>query len=53
MQPHKGAKPALVAIARRMLTLLNAMVWDDLTWDETEIVQGHHPRPAPTLPMAA
>lgn len=52
MHPHKGAKRALVAIARRMLVLLNAMVRDSLTWRETEIGQGLHPRRT-TAPHAA
>lgn len=45
MAPGKGAKPVLVAIARRMLVVLNAMVRDGLVWAETDIAQGHHPRP--------
>jgi transposase len=45
MQPAKGAKRALIAIARRLLVLLNAMVRDGLRWPETEIGQGRHPRP--------
>lgn len=45
MAPTKGAKCALIAIARRLLVLLNAMVRDGLRWSETEIGQGYHVRP--------
>jgi transposase len=51
--PTKGAKPVLVAIARRMLVLLNAMIRDGLVWEETAIAQGHHPRPTITSARAA
>lgn len=53
MQPNKGAKRALIAIARRLLVLLNAMVRDGVTWMETEIGQGRHPRPTRDLSLAA
>lgn len=53
LAPTKGAKRALVAIARRMLVLLNAMVRDGLTWEETEIAQGRHPRPGTRPELAA
>ncbi len=36
--PHK---PAVIACARRMLGILNAMVRDGLTWPETQVGQGH------------
>jgi transposase len=45
MAPVKGAKATLTAIARRLVVLLNAMVRDGLTWDQTEVGQGLHPRP--------
>jgi hypothetical protein len=45
MAPVKGAKPTLTAIARRLVALLNAMVRDGLTWDQTEVGQSLHPRP--------
>jgi hypothetical protein len=35
--PHK---PAVIACARRMLGILNAMVRKGLTWQETEVGQG-------------
>lgn len=54
MAPGQAAKPTLIAIARRMLVLLNAMVRDGLAWDETDIAQGRCPRPAsPPHPAAA
>ena len=53
MTGRKGAKRALVAIARRMLVLANAMLRDQLTWDQTAIGQGLHPRPSPTPLLAA
>lgn len=46
MAPRKGAKRALIALARRMLVLLNAMVRDDLPWLDTDIGQGRYPRTA-------
>lgn len=45
MAPIKGAKATLTAIARRLVVLLNAMVRDGLTWSQTEVGQGLHPRP--------
>jgi len=42
--PHK---PAVIACARRMLGILNAMVRDGLTWPETQVGQGHF-LPPPT-----
>ena len=53
LAPAKGAKPALVALARRMLVLLNAMVRDGLDWAETDVAQGRHPRPSTQLIPAA
>jgi transposase len=52
MASRTGAKRALIAIARRMLVVITAMVRDTLTWEDTAIRQGHHPRP-PTLPRLA
>jgi transposase len=49
MAPVKGANRTLVAIGRRMLVLLNAMVGDNLAWEATAIAQGQHPRPTTTL----
>lgn len=40
-------KPAVIACARRMLGILNAMVRDGLTWPETTVGQGQFlPQPA-------
>jgi len=36
-RPHKVA---IVAVARRMLGILNAMVRDGLTWQQTRVGQG-------------
>lgn len=36
----KAHKVALIACARRLLGILNAMVRDDLTWDQTQVGQG-------------
>lgn len=43
----KEHNPALIACARRMLGILNAMVRDDLLWSETKVGQGQFlPHPA-------
>jgi len=36
--PHK---PAVIACARRMLGILNAMLRDGVTWQDTKVGQGH------------
>lgn len=42
--PHKAA---IIACARRMLGILNAMLRDGLTWQETAVGQGQFlPHPA-------
>jgi len=43
-KPHK---PALIAVARRMVGILNAMVRDDLLWSETKVGQGVFLAPSP------
>jgi len=40
-------KPALIACARRMVGILNAMVRDDLLWSETRVGQGAFMTPSP------
>lgn len=52
LHPTKGAKPTLVAIAWRMLVLLNVIVRDGLVWDETDIGRGLHPRPGTVQTLA-
>jgi transposase len=42
----KPKKVALLACARRMLGIINAMVRDGLTWQQTKVGQGHF-LPAP------
>ena len=37
----KNPKVALIACARRMLGIINAMIRDGLTWDQTQVGQGH------------
>jgi transposase len=38
----KAAKVIIVACMRKMLGLLNAMVRDNLTWDQLNVVKQHH-----------
>jgi transposase len=43
----KPKKVALMACARRMLGIINAMVRDGLTWQQTKVGQGHVLPPPP------
>lgn len=47
LRERRPPKVALIAVARRMLGILNAMVRDGLTWPETKVGQGQY------LPAAA
>lgn len=40
LRARRPTKVALIAVARRMLGILNAMVRDGLTWPETQVAQG-------------
>lgn len=40
LRQRMAYKPAVVACARRMLGILNAMLRDGITWSETDVAQG-------------
>lgn len=54
-QQHKPRKVIVIAIARRMLGILNAMARDGLMWEQTDVAQGRYPRPgkSASVPLAA
>ena len=47
LRERRPPKVALIAVARRLLGILNAMVRDGLTWQDTRVGQGQFlPEPA-------